>query len=191
MVWYSHLFQNFPQFIVIHTVKGFGIASKAEVDFWGGLSCFFDDAADVGNLIYGSSVFSKSSLMVYPVATSMKICSSSDGGVHPLLCSQLGVASNTMNYRLQNRRKAGAVRRVPYLSAFSLYCCRHHAVAKSRLTVCDGTGGRPQAMHLWDSPGRNTRVAISFSIGLYKQSKIYRDPFVIDCSGNEINVKIK
>ena len=62
MVWYSHLFQNFPQFIVIHTVKGFGIVNKAEVDFFLELSCFFDDPADVGNLISGSSAFSKTSL---------------------------------------------------------------------------------------------------------------------------------
>ena len=48
MVWYSHLFQNFPQFIVIHTVKGFGIVNKAEIDVFLGLSCFFDDPADVG-----------------------------------------------------------------------------------------------------------------------------------------------
>ena len=53
MVWYSHLFQNFPQFIVIHTVKGFGIVNKAEVDVFLELSCFFDDPADVGNLISG------------------------------------------------------------------------------------------------------------------------------------------
>ena len=59
MVWYSHLFQNFPQFIVIHTVKGFGIANKAEIDVFLELSCFFDDPADVGNLISGSSAFSK------------------------------------------------------------------------------------------------------------------------------------
>ena len=62
MVWYSHLFQNFPQFIVNHTVKGFGIANKAEIDVFLELSCFFDDPADVGNLISGFSVFSKTSL---------------------------------------------------------------------------------------------------------------------------------
>ena len=62
MVWYSHLFQNFPQFIVIHTVKGFGIVSKAEIDVFLALSCFFDDLADVDNLISGSSAFSKPSL---------------------------------------------------------------------------------------------------------------------------------
>ena len=60
--WYSHLFQNFPQFIVIHTVKGFGIVSKAEIDVFLELSCFFYDPADVGNLVSGSSAFSKTSL---------------------------------------------------------------------------------------------------------------------------------
>ena len=62
MVWYSHLFQNFPQFIVIHTVKGFGIVSKAEIDVFLEFSCFFNDPADVGNLVSGSSVFPKTSL---------------------------------------------------------------------------------------------------------------------------------
>ena len=57
MVWDSHLFQNFPQFIVIYTVKGFGIVNKAEIDVFLELSCFFDDPADVGNLISGSSAF--------------------------------------------------------------------------------------------------------------------------------------
>ena len=59
MVWYSRLFQNFPQFIVIHTVKGFGIANKAEIDVFLELTCFFDDSVDVGNLISASSAFSK------------------------------------------------------------------------------------------------------------------------------------
>ena len=65
MVWYSHLFQNCPQFVVIHTVKGFGIINKAEVDVFLELSCFFDDPMNVGNLISGSSVFSKSSLNIW------------------------------------------------------------------------------------------------------------------------------
>ena len=64
MVWYSHLSQSFPQFIVIHTVKGFGIVNKAEVDIFLELSCFFDDPADVGNLISGSFAFSKTSLNI-------------------------------------------------------------------------------------------------------------------------------
>ena len=62
MVWYSHLFKNCPQFVVIHTVKGFGIVNKAQVDVFLELSCFFDGPMDVGNLISGSSAFSKSSL---------------------------------------------------------------------------------------------------------------------------------
>ena len=65
MVWYSHLFKNFPQFIVIHTVKGFSIVNKAEIDVFLELSCFFDDSVDVGNLISGSSAFSKTSLNIW------------------------------------------------------------------------------------------------------------------------------
>ena len=65
MVWYSHLFQNFPQFIVIHIVKGFGIVNKAEVDVFLELSCFFNDSVDIGNLISGSSAFSKTSLNIW------------------------------------------------------------------------------------------------------------------------------
>ena len=61
MVWYSHLFQNFPQFIVIHTVKGFGIVNKAEIDVFLELCCFFHGPVDVGNLLSGSSAFSKTS----------------------------------------------------------------------------------------------------------------------------------
>ena len=65
MVWYSHLFKNFPQFVVIHKVKGFDIVNKAEVDVFLELSCFFDHPVDVGNLISGSSAFSKSSLNIW------------------------------------------------------------------------------------------------------------------------------
>ena len=64
MVWYSHLFQNFPQFVVIHTVKGFGIVNKAEIDIFLELFSFFDDPVDVGNLISGSSAFSKITLNI-------------------------------------------------------------------------------------------------------------------------------
>ena len=65
MVWYSHLLKNFSQFIVINTVKGFGIANKAEIDVFLELSCFFDDPLDVGNLVSGSSAFSKTSLNIW------------------------------------------------------------------------------------------------------------------------------
>ena len=64
MVWYSHLLKNFPQFVAIHIVKGFGIVNKAEVEVFLG-SCFFSDSVDVGNLISGSSAFSKSSLNIW------------------------------------------------------------------------------------------------------------------------------
>ena len=65
MVWYSHLFQNFPQFAVTHTVKGFGVVNKAEIDVFLELSCFVDDPVDVGKLISGSSAFFKSSLTIW------------------------------------------------------------------------------------------------------------------------------
>ena len=65
MVWYSHLLKNFPQFVVIHTVKGFGVVSKAEVEVFLELSSFFYDPMDVGNLISGSSAFSKSRLNIW------------------------------------------------------------------------------------------------------------------------------
>ena len=65
MVWYSHLFQNFPQFVVVHTVRGFGIVNKAEIDVFLELPCFSYDPADVGNLISGSSVFSETNLNIW------------------------------------------------------------------------------------------------------------------------------
>ena len=65
VVWYSYLLKNFPQFVVTHTVKDFGVVNKAEVDIFLELSCFFDDPTDVGNLISGSSAFSKSSLSIW------------------------------------------------------------------------------------------------------------------------------
>ena len=65
MIWYSHLLQNFPQFVVIYTVKGFGIVNKTEINLFPELSCFFDDPVDVGNLISGSSAFSKPRLNIW------------------------------------------------------------------------------------------------------------------------------
>ena len=65
MVWYWHLFKNFPQFIVIHTVEGFHVVNKAEIDVFLELSCFFDDPADIGNLISGSSASSKTNLNIW------------------------------------------------------------------------------------------------------------------------------
>ena len=65
MVWYSHVFQNFPEFVVIHTVKGFGILNKAEIDVFLELSCFFNGSMDVGNLTSSFSAFSKSSFNIW------------------------------------------------------------------------------------------------------------------------------
>ena len=65
MVWYPHLFHNFPQFVVIHTVKGFGVVNSTVIDVFLKLSCFFDDPSDVGNFISGSSAFSKTSLNIW------------------------------------------------------------------------------------------------------------------------------
>ena len=65
MVWYSHFLKNFPQFVVIHTIKTFGVVNKAEVVVFQELSCFFDDPVDVGNLISGSSAFPKSKLNIW------------------------------------------------------------------------------------------------------------------------------
>ena len=73
MVWYSYLLKNFPQFIVIYTVKGFGIVNKAEIDVVLELSCFFNDPGDVGNLISGSSAFSKPSLNIRTILAATKI----------------------------------------------------------------------------------------------------------------------
>ena len=78
MVWYSHLLKNFPQLIVIHTVKGFGIVKKAETDVFLELSCFFDDSEDVGNLISGSSAFSKTSLNIWKFFWGSKITAGGD-----------------------------------------------------------------------------------------------------------------
>ena len=73
MVWYSHLFQNFPQYVVFHIVKGFGGVNEAEVDVFLELSCFFDDPTDVGNLISGSSAFSKSSLSIWKFTVHVQV----------------------------------------------------------------------------------------------------------------------
>ena len=88
VVWYSHLLKNFPQFIVIHRVKGFGIVNKAEVDVFLEISCFFHDPADVGNLISGPSAFSKSSLNIWKFS------------VHLLLKSEIKWKWKSLSYVL-------------------------------------------------------------------------------------------
>ena len=83
VVWYSHLLKNFPQFIVIHTVKGFGIVNKAEIDIFLELSCFFDDLSDVGDLISGSSAFSKTSLNFSVTLSLYDVCQSPQHCIAP------------------------------------------------------------------------------------------------------------
>ena len=90
MVWYSHFFQNFPKYIVIHTVKGFGIVIKAKMDIFLELSCFFDDPADVDNLISGSSAFSKTSLNIWKFT------------VHILLKPSLGNFEGISTFKVNN-----------------------------------------------------------------------------------------
>ena len=86
VVWYSHLFKNFPQCVVIHTVKGFGIVNKAEVDVFLELSCFFDDPMDVGNLISGSSAFSKYSLYSWKLSVHVLLKPSLENLEHYSVC---------------------------------------------------------------------------------------------------------
>ena len=74
MVWYSHLLKNFPQFVVIYIVQGFGIVNKAEVDVFLELSCFFDEPENIGNLISGSPAFSKSSLNIWKFTVHILLC---------------------------------------------------------------------------------------------------------------------
>ena len=84
MVWYSHLFKNFPQFVVIHTVKGFGVVNKAEVDSFLEFSCFICDPMDVGNLISGSSIFSKSTMYIWKFSVHILLKPSLDDFGHDL-----------------------------------------------------------------------------------------------------------
>ena len=74
VVWYSYFFRDFPQFVVIHTVKGFGVVDKAEVGVFLECSCFFDDPTDVGSLIFGTSAFSKSSLNIWKFSVHVEVC---------------------------------------------------------------------------------------------------------------------
>ena len=89
MVWYSHLFQNFPQFIVIDTVKGFGIVNKAEIDIFLELPGFFDDPADAGNLISGSSAFSKTSLNIRKFTVHILLKPGLENFEHSLLACEM------------------------------------------------------------------------------------------------------
>ena len=89
MVWYSHLLKNFPQFVVIHTVKGFGVVHEAEVDVFLELSHFFYDPTDVGNLISGSSAFSKTSLNIWKFTVHMLLKSGLENFEHYFLVCEM------------------------------------------------------------------------------------------------------
>ena len=91
MVWYSHLFRNFLQFVVIHTVKGFGVVNKAEIDVFLELSCFFYDPMNVGNLISGSSAFSKYSLNIWKFSVHVLLKSSLESFEHYLVCEMSAI----------------------------------------------------------------------------------------------------
>ena len=95
VVWYSHLFKNFPQFIVIHTVKSFGIVKKAEVDVFLEPSCFFYDPTDVGNLISGSFAFSKSSLSIWKFTVHVLLKSGPFFSSDNFSCFEVGSVWNT------------------------------------------------------------------------------------------------
>ena len=89
MVWCSHLFKNVPRFVVTHTVKGFGIVNKAEIDVFLELSCFIDDPADVGNLISGSSAFSKTSLNIWKFMVHILLKPDLENFEHTLLTCEM------------------------------------------------------------------------------------------------------
>ena len=91
VVWYSHFFKNFPHFVVIRTVKDFGIVNKAKVDVFLKLSCFFDDPKDVGNLISGSSAFSKSSLNIWNFSLHVLLKPSLENFEHLLACEMSAI----------------------------------------------------------------------------------------------------
>ena len=89
MVWYSYLLKNFPQFVVIHTVKGFGVVNKAELDVFPEFSWFFNDPTDVGSLISGSSVFSKSSLNIWKFTVHVLLKPGLENFEHHLLVCEM------------------------------------------------------------------------------------------------------
>ena len=90
MVWNSHLFQNFTQFIAIHTVEGFGIVNKAEIDVFLELSYFLDDPVDVGNLISGSSAFSKTSLNIWKFTVHVLLKPDLENFEHYFIACEMG-----------------------------------------------------------------------------------------------------
>ena len=138
VVWYSHLFQNFPQFIVIHRVKGFGIVNKAEKDVFLELFCFFDNPADVGNLISGSPAFSKTSLSIWKFM------------VHVLLKPGL---ENFEHY---------------FTSMCCCCCCCCQVTSVMSDSVWPHRRQPTRLPHPCDSPGKNTGVGFHFLLQCMK-----------------------
>ena len=101
MVWYSHLFQNFSLFIVIHAVKGFGVVNKAQVDFFLELSHLFDDPTDVGNLISGSSALSKSSLNIWKFMVHILLKPILENFEHYLLACEMSAILHCLSLGLE------------------------------------------------------------------------------------------
>ena len=101
MVWYPHLLKNFPQLVVIHIVKGFGVVNKAEVDVFLKLSCFLDDPADVGNLISGSSAFSKISLNIWKFMVHILLKPGLENFEHYLLACEMSAILHCLSLGLE------------------------------------------------------------------------------------------
>ena len=108
VVWYSHLLKNFPQFIVIYTVKGFGVVNKTEIDVFLELACFFNDSADVRNLISGSSAFSKTSLNIWKITVQVLLKPGLENFQHYFtsvrwvqLCGTLSILWHRLSLRLK------------------------------------------------------------------------------------------
>ena len=100
MVWYSHLFQNFPQFFVIHTVKGFDIVNKAEINVFLELTCFFNNPIDIGNLISGSSAFPKSSLNIWKFMVHVLLKPGLENFEHSLLACEMSATVQWFEHSL-------------------------------------------------------------------------------------------
>ena len=142
VVWYPHLFQNFPQFIVLHTIKGFGVVNKAEVDVFLELSCFFYDPMSVGNLISGSSAFSKASLNIWKFT------------VHVLLKPGLE------NFEHVSGQKEVETLSPWLMASVFLICVLSCSVVSNSLPPHGLLPAR--LLCPWDSPGKNTKADCHF-----------------------------
>ena len=169
MVWYSHLFQNFSQFVVTHTVKGFSIVNEAEIDVFLELSCFFDDPADVGNLVSGSSAFSKTSLNIRKFMVHILLKRGLENFKHYFTsmccCSVTSVVSDSVQpHRWQPTRLLrpwdSPGKNTGVGCHFLLQCMK----VKSESKVAQSSPWRPHGLQPtrllcpWDFPGKSTGV---------------------------------